>query len=166
MSHLTCLQPSGVKTVIFLLCAGGIVSLVTAFNGDRAVAEVAFSTLGLIVSGNSLVHETAASIAELLSRLQAVLRGSKLLCPSLTGQEHEQLKLSGNLLIRHKSPAQHLELLCPELHQSQGADKACSGNAIQSNWTQVLLCMQDILQVFSHVVKMCFCLMSGCSNIG
>ncbi len=45
-----------------------------AFDGDRAVAEVAFSTLGLIVSGSSLVHETAATIAELLSRLQAVRR--------------------------------------------------------------------------------------------
>jgi len=65
-----------VKTVIFLLCAGGAasVSLVAAFDGDRAVAEVAFSALGLIVSGSSLVHETAATIAELLSRLQAVRR--------------------------------------------------------------------------------------------
>jgi len=85
-----------------LLCAGGIASLVSALDDDRAVAEVAFSTLGRIISGNSLVHETAASIAEVLSRLQAVRQGSKLLCPPLTGQENEQLKLSGNVLISHK----------------------------------------------------------------
>ena len=67
MSHFTCLQPSGVKTVICLLCAAGIASLVSAFDGDRAVAEVTFNLLGLIISGSSLVHKTSASIAELLS---------------------------------------------------------------------------------------------------
>ncbi len=81
-----------------MLGAGGIASIVTALDNDRAVAEVAFITLGRI-SGNSVVPEAAASIAELLSRLQAVRRGSKLLCPPLTGQENEQLKLSGNVLI-------------------------------------------------------------------
>lgn len=59
-----------------MLGAGGIASLVTALDDDRAVAKVAFSTLGLIMSGSSLVPETAASIAELLSRLQVVRQGS------------------------------------------------------------------------------------------
>ncbi|DBB18041.1 TPA: hypothetical protein ACH3X3_003033 [Trebouxia sp. C0006] len=72
----------------------GIASIVTALDNDRAVAEVAFITLGRIISGNSVVPEAAASIAELLSRLQAVRRGSKLLCQTLSGQENEQLKLS------------------------------------------------------------------------
>ncbi|KAL0051708.1 hypothetical protein WJX82_000802 [Trebouxia sp. C0006] len=77
-----------------LLHLGGIASIVTALDNDRAVAEVAFITLGRIISGNSVVPEAAASIAELLSRLQAVRRGSKLLCQTLSGQENEQLKLS------------------------------------------------------------------------
>ena len=76
MSHFTCLQTSDMKTVICLLCAGGIASLASAFDGDRAVAEVAFDLLGLIISGSSLVHETAASIAELLSCQQAMRQGS------------------------------------------------------------------------------------------
>lgn len=88
-----------------MLGAGGIASLVTALDDDRAVAEVAFSTLGRIISGNSLVPEAAASIAEVLSRLQAVRRCSKLLSPPLTGQENEQLKLSSNVLIWHEYAA-------------------------------------------------------------
>ena len=82
-----------------MLGAGGIASIVNALDNDRAVAEVAFITLGRIISGYSVVPEAAASIAELLSRLQAVRRGSKLLCQTLSGQENEQLKLSGNVLI-------------------------------------------------------------------
>jgi len=76
------------------LLSGGIVTLMAALDGGRAMSMAAFWLLDIIVACNCLPAEQAADITDLLGQMQAVRRCSNLLCTALA-QDPSEVKLHG-----------------------------------------------------------------------